>query len=144
MSKSGYVAFDKALHGKGGLITTGNVVSDTMVGFHVRPRQETECNGFSFKKGELHAADKDRLGPPYAQLDRHIQRCLAQNHFETEAGWVYVIRHYEGKNLRIHGALVVDAKNKLLPGGYLEFQGRGASRKSSLAMEFSAAQLLAK
>ena len=38
-------------------ISTGNVVANTQLSLYIRPYQETECNGFTFKPGELMEVD---------------------------------------------------------------------------------------
>ena len=39
------------------LITSGNVIANTMWGLYIRPWSETECNGLTFKEGELFEQD---------------------------------------------------------------------------------------
>lgn len=39
------------------LITSGNVIANTMWGLYIRPWNETECNGLTFKEGELFEQD---------------------------------------------------------------------------------------
>lgn len=39
------------------LITSGNVIANTMWGLYIRPYNETECNGLTFKEGELFESD---------------------------------------------------------------------------------------
>ena len=39
------------------LITSGNVIANTMLGLYIRPWSETECNGLTFKEGELFEQD---------------------------------------------------------------------------------------
>ena len=39
------------------LITSGNVIANTMWGLYIRPYNETECNGLTFKEGELFNSD---------------------------------------------------------------------------------------
>lgn len=39
------------------LITSGNVIANTMWGLYIRPWNETECNGLTFKEGELFQQD---------------------------------------------------------------------------------------
>ena len=39
------------------LITSGNVIANTMWGLYIRPYKETKCNGLTFKEGELFESD---------------------------------------------------------------------------------------
>ena len=39
------------------LITSGNVIANTMWGLYIRPYNETECNGLTFKEGQLFESD---------------------------------------------------------------------------------------
>lgn len=39
------------------LITSGNVIANTMYGNYIRPWNETECNGLTFEKGKLFESD---------------------------------------------------------------------------------------
>mgnify|MGYP003299817017 CR=1 FL=1 len=39
------------------LITNGNVITNTMYGLYIRPYNEVECNGLTFKEGELFEQD---------------------------------------------------------------------------------------
>ena len=38
-------------------ISTGNIVSNTLLGWYIRPFNETKCNGFDFEPGNLQKAD---------------------------------------------------------------------------------------
>lgn len=50
---TGFKTFDKQTN----CITRGNVIANTMSGWHIRGYNETECNGLHFKKGELQEKD---------------------------------------------------------------------------------------
>lgn len=50
---SGYKEFDKQTN----LITSGNVIANTMYGNYIREWNETECNGNTFEKGHLFKFD---------------------------------------------------------------------------------------
>ena len=39
------------------LITSGNVIANTMWGLYIRPWSETESNGLTFKEGEIFEQD---------------------------------------------------------------------------------------
>ena len=120
MKNSGYKAFDHALASQGGLITRGNVISNTMFGFHVRARTETSCNGYSFSYGKLQEtdltpmSDKSRsYGAECAAVYRYIK---SSKHFEENSGWVSIIRHVRSsdRTVVVHGVLVTDYQHKLL------------------------------
>lgn len=50
---TGWKKFDRQTN----CITTGNAVCNTQISSFIRPYSDTECNGFTFKPGELLEAD---------------------------------------------------------------------------------------
>jgi hypothetical protein len=50
---TGFKTFDKQTNYLG----TGNVCANTQFSWYIRPTYETECNGFSFKEGDLFKSD---------------------------------------------------------------------------------------
>ncbi len=50
---TGWKEFDRQTN----CITTGNAVCNTQISSFIRPYSDTECNGFTFKPGELLEAD---------------------------------------------------------------------------------------
>lgn len=59
---TGWKTFDRQTN----CISAGNVIANTQLSTYVRPYRETECNGLSFKPGELLEADLKAFGyrPP--------------------------------------------------------------------------------
>lgn len=132
--KSGYVEFDRIANKDSGLITTGNIISNAVYGFHVRGYYQTQCNGFTFPVGELQAADlrsaKERYGREFEPVLRFI---AGAEHFKFENGWVYLVRHVResDKKVVLHGAVITSEQHTLLRrfdrlelqyGGYRQFQ----------------------
>lgn len=56
LMESGHKTFDKQTD----IISTGNIIAKTQLGFYVRAYTETECNGFTQELGKLQEADLDR------------------------------------------------------------------------------------
>ena len=118
--QTGYKEFGEAMNSEGGLITRGNVISDTMFGFHVRARSETSCNGFTFPYGKLQESD---LVPLSDKSRAYWRECAAvyryiksSKHFEENSGWVSIIRHCRSsdKAVVVHGVIVTDYNYKLV------------------------------
>lgn len=120
MFETGYKEFDRALKSDGGLICQGNVISNTMYGFHVRARKQTECNGFVFPYGKLQESDLAPLSDPTRGYVRECSAVLryvkASKHFEENSGWISIIRHCRDSDAAvvIHGVIVTDLQHKLL------------------------------
>ena len=64
---TGWKTFDRQTN----CISTGNVIANTQLSLYIRPYRETECNGLSFKPGELLEADLKAFGyrPPDDVMD---------------------------------------------------------------------------
>jgi len=64
---TGWKAFDRQTN----CISTGNVIANTQLSLYVRPYRETECNGYTFKPGDLLEADLKafRYRPPDDVMD---------------------------------------------------------------------------
>lgn len=131
MIVTGYKEFDRAANGEGGLITHGNVISDSMYGFHVRAYNETECNGHRFAPGELQRFDLKSATEGYGHRFEPVRRWIeASEHFKHNSGWCYLIRHATKEGcVVIHGALVTDYQNRLLA----EFSRGALDRHSDFA-----------
>lgn len=104
---TGCKAFDKQTTS----VMTGNVMANTMLSWYIRPRNETKCNGFDFKPGELQESDLK----VFAQLKSDaVIRCI--NHLpraESEMLILTVVFHgrrgTDGRKERvIHGGLITD------------------------------------
>lgn len=111
---TGHKDFDRAANSGGGLILTGNVISNSMYGFHVRAFNETECNGFTFPVGRLQQFDLKPATESYRQQFEPVRRWIeGSKHFRDNSGWCYIIRHVR-KSVVIHGAMVTDYQGRLL------------------------------
>lgn len=97
-----------------GYLTTGNVIGSTMLGFFVRPRSETSCNGRAFPEGKLQSTDLgyfDAADERFRPMTRFIadeprfvdQKCIA-----------YAIFHHKGEKRVVHGALVTETNGRLI------------------------------
>lgn len=64
---TGWKTFDRQTN----CISTGNVIANTQLSLYIRPYHETECNGYTFKPGELLEADLKsfRYRPPDDVMD---------------------------------------------------------------------------
>lgn len=103
---TGNTAFDR----KRVVAMTGNIISDTMYGTFIRPRQEIECNGFVSAPGHLQAFDLkgfSELRPVRDFVERDVR-------FETTTCIGYAIFHWDGEHRIYHGALVTDKEHQLL------------------------------
>ena len=133
---SGYAEFDSiANHNSGsGLITTGNIISDTVFGFHVRGFYQKQCNGFSFPSGALQASDLSTAKKNYGREFEPVLRFItASDHFKFDNGWVYLVRHVRksDKKIVLHGAVITTEQHALIRrfdrlelqyGGFRQFQ----------------------
>jgi hypothetical protein len=106
MTLTGHKTFDKQCHG--GLIT-GNVFGDAQLSWYIRPRHQTECNGFVFAPGELLAADLkvfNRLPQSIAKFIEGLNRRVILNE----------IRHWTGpkrrREKRLHGFIVTEGHDR--------------------------------
>lgn len=97
-----------------GYLSTGNVIADTMLGFFVRPRAETVCNGKSFDAGQLQGFDLGHFSS--ADLHAHAMTSFIRSNarFETEKSKAYAIFHFAGDKRVVHGALVTDLGDRLI------------------------------
>lgn len=144
---TGHRGFDNLANGPCGYVGKGNVISPTQYSFHLRAWKSTECNGRTFAPGQLQASDLEglRLGYPevYAQLTRYLEQ--PGNHFEGQAGWVYVVRHVLKKKPVVHGVLLATYEhNKLLSFSRGQVtRDRRESLKSQAVMEVLTPLLLA-
>lgn len=147
---TGHKGFDRAANGEGGLILTGNVISDTMFGFHVRGYFETECNGFTRPPGELQQFDLKAASAGYRQHFEPVRRWIEESkHFKYNSGWCYIIRHVRRGSSSpavIHGVLVTDHQNRLLKEfsrEQIERHSNGGTRKSWWVMDWVKPMLIA-
>lgn len=135
MFATDHTAWNKAANGEGGLVLTGNVISDCMYGFHVRAHRDTECNGFTFPPGELQKADLKPATEGYRSAFHTARRFIeSSEHFKTQNGWCYIIRHVRGfRDAVIHGIVITDKAGKLLRCmSYREIHGRDSMKSQSV------------
>jgi hypothetical protein len=86
---TGWKTFDRQTN----CISTGNVIANTQLSLYIRPYRETECNGLTFKPGELLEADLKAFGygPPddimHILRDRDREKSVILYMFSTSE-WV--------------------------------------------------------
>lgn len=97
-----------------GYLSIGNVIADTMLGFYVRPRSQTSCNGLTFPEGKLQSTD---LGYFDASDDRFraMTRFIANEpRFAQQKCIAYAIFHRNRDKRVVHGALVTETNGRLI------------------------------
>ena len=84
-------------------ISRGNVIGDAQYSMYIRPFNETECNGMTFKNGELRAFDLKgfiTLGVPNYIIEQ------VKNLTEDTKTILYLFKHYN-KGVRVNDGLVL-------------------------------------
>jgi hypothetical protein len=125
LADTGHKTFDRMTD----CVMTGNVYSNVQVSSYIRPHSETECNGHTFKPGELRESDLApfiRSGAPRQFLTK-IRELT-----ETESAILYKFRHYVGRREIVHGYALTRA-------GTHELIARlttGATHKSSSVLDW--------
>lgn len=106
MMESGHKTFDRQTN----YIGTGNVFSNTQTGLFIRGYNETECNGFTFQKGELQKSDlKGWYGMP-----QQVHKALSK-HATDESVILYKFFHQDGQGeLIVHGYVMTTNKYELI------------------------------
>lgn len=109
--QTGHATFDR----QADLLSTGNVVGDVQLSFFVRPKHETECNGFTNPEGHLRDWDLNQFKdlPRFPRIRRRVieitdkQYCI-----------LYEIRTWGKRNpdtrrrqKTIHGYILTAAKD---------------------------------
>lgn len=86
-------------------ISTGNIISNTILGLFVRNWNNTECNGKTdYEAGHLYKFDTKNLDLP-SYVESYLRK-LAKN---TDLSFiVYQVRHYNANNKIIHGWIITD------------------------------------
>ena len=81
-------------------ISQGNVIANTMWGLYIRPWNETECNGLTFKEGELFQQDLKHFNITRAMREyiKSLNRKIV----------LYEIFIYRGQRKDIIGWLIED------------------------------------
>ena len=127
--ETGNAAFDS----KRVCIMDGNCISDTMIGFFIRPRLETRCNGGTFEAGSLQAFDLrpfDAMWEAKALTD-FIRR---EPQFDSATCLAYLVFHHESGRRITHGGLVTDLQRCLLRQFDRNALGLRASLKSDAVL----------
>jgi len=91
------------------IITTGNVLADTLLGWYIRPVNETKCNGYDFTPGDLQKAD--------LKFFYHVPEVVRQyiNYKGKQQKMIlYELRHWNGKRKTVHGYIITDDKHEFL------------------------------
>jgi hypothetical protein len=109
-------------------ISQGNVISDAQHSRFIRPRSQTECNGFHNAPGALQRFDFDGFGP---NLPGFVRQAV-EEHLATAYGVLYHIRHYDRRRLVSHGWFLTDYH-----GGELLWRSYPTSRKSESCMSYA-------
>ena len=100
------------------LISTGNILSNTLSGSFVRAYYEMDCNGRAFNPGELQAFDLRQFGSDL---------CPGAREFISDYGkkkklLVYVLRHWIGGigtgRKVVDGVIITDTEHKFLRAFY--------------------------
>ena len=78
------------------IISTGNIIANTVIGQHIRAYTETECNGLTRSEGHLRNFDLQGF------MRRHIPRRVLQAVKDSTANrsaWLYELLHYNNMGL---------------------------------------------
>ena len=102
---TGHKTFDRQC----AVVSTGNVIAPTQYSFYIRPRTQTECNGFQFPVGHLRDTDMGQLdGVP-----SHVRKFVKEQ-TETEHVILYKFFHYARGERIVHGYVVTGYNNRLM------------------------------
>jgi len=85
-------------------ISSGNVIGDVQLSGCVRPRSETECNGFTYEKGHLQEYDLGWLVGDFPNYVKEFIRKL--EYAEDHSVIAYEFRHWNGEKKVVHGYVV--------------------------------------
>ena len=109
--ETGHITFDRYCN----CIGTGNICSDCQMGACIRPRTETECNGRTWKEGELRDFDLKPFRESLHIPPNVYRRVLEAT--ETEGANLSVFYHYRGSKITVHGYILTkgyEENHKLL------------------------------
>lgn len=95
---TGHKTFDK----KCVVVSTGNVFSQTQTSCYIRPRTETQCNGFTKPEGHLRDFDLHVFTQTKPRIPDHVLKRVLQE-TETKQICLYRIFHYVGEKRIMHG-----------------------------------------
>lgn len=90
-------------------ISSGNVIGHVQLSGYVRPRSETECNGFTSEKGHLQEYDLGWLVENFPNYLKEFIRKL--DYAEDHSVIAYEFRHWNGKKKIVHGYVVTAGAN---------------------------------
>lgn len=95
-------------------ITTGNAYTNVQSSTYIRPRKETQCNGFTFQPKHLQQADLKIFQYTYREMDavRHYVEKTA--FFEENTAIAYRFFHTDGQRHVVHGVIITDANYRLV------------------------------
>ena len=96
-------------------ISIGNVIGHVQLSGYIRPRNETECNHFTFEKGHLQEYDLNWLLKDFPYYVKEFVRTLDYAESHTTIG--YEFRLWRGAQKTVIGYVVTagaDAGHKLL------------------------------
>ena len=100
---TGFKTFDKQTNYLG----TGNVCANTQFSWYIRPTYETECNGFSFKEGDLFKSDIKNF-----RLSSHIKKMIQEFTDKNSGSILYSFTYRKrGEDVKI-GYLITSKDNK--------------------------------
>lgn len=96
---TGHAAFDRQTN----IISTGNIIANTMIGWHIRPHSETECNGLTRPPGHLRDFDLQLFRS--RNMRRHVLSYILSVTQDSPI-WLYEFFHYNGRCRIMHGYIV--------------------------------------
>lgn len=92
------------------LISTGNVIADTQLSFHIRARKKMECYGHLFPAGHLRDIDLKN----FPRLPSRVLRVVIDL-TETESVILYQFHHrHEHDGQVTHGYIITTPRHRLL------------------------------
>lgn len=104
--ESGHKTFDQQTN----YIGTGNVFANTQTSLYIRGYNETECNGFTFPKGELQKTDLKG----WYELPQRVHRAIRE-YAVDESVILYKFFHKNSKGeLVVHGYVLTSKKHELI------------------------------
>lgn len=131
---TGWKTFDRQTN----YISTGNVIANTQLSSYIRPYRETECNGLTFKPGELLMSDLKAFGygPPGDIMDilchKRRKRSVILYMFSTHE----VVGNIVGRRMRVPFLWVVtDRDHRLIRCFYVHRCGAQMRKRYDAANE---------
>lgn len=101
--ESGHKTFDRQTN----VISTGNIIANTLLGRHIRPYYTpTTPLGDPCRPGDMQAFD---LNSEVLRLPAHVRQFVVEN-ARNKGVWVYELRHWNGDQKVIHGYIITRSK----------------------------------